>query len=81
MFEAGDPDYDELISDPTAGFVLFVDDEEQPSTSVTSTFSDELFRWDIIDFPAGLSGEHVFELQWIQFGEVVQDAIITVDFG
>lgn len=79
--DEGDPDYDAIAADPDTGFVLFLDDDELPSTTVTSTFRDQIARWDIIDFPAGLSGEHEIEAQWIKLGSVVQVAFITIDFG
>ena len=80
-FEVSDPDFDALKTDPGTGFVLFRDGVEMPSTSVVSTFADSVARWDIIDFPGGLTGQHEFELQWVRLGEVVQSGIITLTFN
>ncbi len=52
-----------------------------PSTPITSTFTDEVARWDVIDFPEGLTGTHEFEMQWVRLGEVVQDGLVTITFG
>ncbi len=80
VFTPDDPDFAALQTDPTTGFVLFLDGVEQPSTHVVSTFSDQVTRWDIIDFPAGLSGSHEFEVQWVRLGEVVQDGVVSITF-
>ena len=81
IFEPDDPDYEALKTDPGTGFVVFLDGVELPSTPVTSTFADSVARWDIIDFPGGLTGTHEFEVQWLRLGDVVQDGIITITFG
>ena len=82
IFSEGEADYDLVRTDVNTGFVLFIDlEDEFPSTEITSTFQTEMARYDTIDFPAGLSGEHGFEAQWLRIGEVTQTAIITIDFG
>jgi hypothetical protein len=81
VFDLSEPDFESLKTDPGTGFVMFLDGIEMPSTSVASTFADSVARWDIIDFPSGLSGEHEFELQWIRLGEVVQSGTITLTFN
>jgi hypothetical protein len=82
-FEIGedDPDYEAIGADPNTGFVLFLDGDELPSTTITSTFRDGIARWDVIDFRVGLTGVHEFEAQWLKLGAVVQVAIIEIDFG
>lgn len=82
IFDDTEPDYDEVKSDVETGFVLIMDlEDEFPSTAITSTFQNQTARFDTIDFPAGLDGVHEFEGQWLRLGEVVQTAIITIDFG
>ena len=82
IFSDSEADYDEVRADPNTGFVLILNDEDEfPSTQITSTFQTETARYDTIDFPDGLpAGEQVFEGLWIRLGEVVQTAIVTIDF-
>ncbi len=81
VFTPDDPDFEAVKTDPNTGFVLIVDGIELPSTPITSTFTDEVARWDVIDFPNGLTGTHEFEMQWVRLGEVVQDGLVTITFG
>ena len=82
IFNESEADYDDVRTDPNTGFVLILNDEDEfPSTQITSTFQTEVARYDTIDFPDGLpAGEQVFEGQWLRLGEVVQTAIVTIDF-
>jgi len=82
IFDDTESDYDLVRTDVQTSFVLIMDqDEEFPSTAITSAFQTQTARFDTIDFPAGLSGIHVFEGQWLRLGDVVQTADVTVDFG